>query len=120
MKAADKILAEKDSDKEKDIHHDVGVGVQEALPRVAEPPKFAVLLHNDDYTTMEFVLDILTNDFSKSSDEAMGLMLRVHHEGKAVAGIYSFEIAEAKVSKVTEKSRQSGFPLKLTLERSQS
>ena len=122
--SADKILAEKnaekDAGKERETGHEVGVGVQEALPKVAEPPKYAVLLHNDDYTTMEFVIEVLTNDFSKSSDEAMGLMLRVHHEGKAVAGIYSHEIAEAKIAKVTEKARRSGFPLKLTLERSQS
>lgn len=90
--------------------------VQEAIPKIAEPPKYAVFLHNDDYTTMEFVLEVLTIDFSKPSEEAMGLMLRVHHEGKAVAGIYSLEIAESKVVKVTEKARKSGFPLKLTME----
>lgn len=93
-----------------------GVAVQEALPKVAEPPKYAVLLHNDDYTTMEFVVEILTNDFSKPSEEAMALMLKVHQEGKAVAGIYSFDIAETKVAIVTEKARKEGFPLKLTLE----
>jgi ATP-dependent Clp protease adaptor protein ClpS len=90
--------------------------IQEALPKVAEPPKFAVFLHNDDYTTMEFVVEILTIDFSKPSEEAMGIMLRVHQEGKAVAGVYSFEVAESKVLKVTDKARKSGFPLKLTLE----
>jgi ATP-dependent Clp protease adaptor protein ClpS len=90
--------------------------VQEALPKVAEPPKFAVMLHNDDYTTMEYVVEVLTIDFSKPSEEAMALMLKVHEEGKAVAGIYSFDIAETKVAIVTEKSRKAGFPLKLTLE----
>jgi ATP-dependent Clp protease adaptor protein ClpS len=90
--------------------------IQEALPKVAEPPRYAVFLHNDDYTTMEFVVEVLTIDFSKPSEEAMGLMLKVHQEGKAVAGIYSFEIAESKVVKVTEKARKSGFPLKLTME----
>ncbi len=95
---------------------DVGVVTQAAKPTVAEPPKFAVLLHNDDYTTMEFVVEVLTNDFSKSSEEAMALMLKVHHEGKAVAGLYSHEIAEMKISKVTDKARSAGFPLKLTME----
>jgi ATP-dependent Clp protease adaptor protein ClpS len=96
---------------------DVGVATQSSKPAVAEPPKFAVLLHNDDYTTMEFVIETLTNDFSKSSEEAMALMLKVHHEGKAVAGQYSFEIAEAKIARVTEKARKQGFPLRLTMER---
>ncbi len=92
------------------------VGVKIAHPKVAEPPKYAVLLHNDDYTTMEFVIEVLVEDFRRSQPEAMDLMLRVHHEGKAVAGIYSFEIAESKVAKVTDKARKAGFPLKLTLE----
>jgi ATP-dependent Clp protease adaptor protein ClpS len=98
----------------------VGAVVQEAVPKVAEPPKYAVLLHNDDYTTMEFVVEVLTIDFSKPSEEAMALMLKVHEEGKAVAGIYSHDIAETKVVKVTEKARKAGFPLKLTVEKRES
>lgn len=90
--------------------------VAEALPRVAEPPRYAVILHNDDYTTMEFVVEILTLDFSKPYEEAIALMLKIHEEGRAVAGIFSFEIAESKVAKVTEKARKAGFPLKLTIE----
>ncbi len=93
-----------------------GAAVQEALPKVAEPPKYAVLLHNDDYTTMEFVIEVLTSDFSKPSEVAMALMLKVHQEGKAVAGIFSHEIAETKIAIVTDKARKEGFPLKLTLE----
>lgn len=92
------------------------VAIQVAKPKIAEPPRYAVFLHNDDYTTMEFVVEVLTLDFSRPYQEAMGLMLKVHEEGKAVAGIYSFEIAESKVAKVTEKARANGFPLKLTLE----
>ena len=95
---------------------DWGAAVETALPKVAEPPRYAVLLHNDDYTTMEFVVEVLTVDFSRPYEEAMGLMLKVHEEGKAVAGVYSFEIAESKVARVTEKARANGFPLKLTLE----
>ena len=95
---------------------DWGAAVETALPKVAEPPRYAVLLHNDDYTTMEFVVEVLTVDFSRPHEEAMGLMLKVHEQGKAVAGIYSFEIAESKIVKVTEKARTNGFPLKLTLE----
>ena len=96
-----------------------GVGVKEAIPAIAEPPKYAVMLHNDDYTTMEFVVEVLVDDFRKSTEEAMAVMLKVHNEGKAVAGIYSFDIAETKVLKVTDKARRAGFPLKLTVERSE-
>lgn len=92
------------------------IAVEIARPGVAEPPRYAVFLHNDDYTTMEFVVEVLTLDFSRPYEEAMALMLKVHEEGKAVAGIYPFEIAESKVAKVTGKARASGFPLKLTLE----
>jgi ATP-dependent Clp protease adaptor protein ClpS len=109
-----------DKDKHLTGHeHHGDAAVQEAVPKVAEPPRYAVILHNDDYTTMEFVIEILTIDFSRPYEVAMGLMLKVHEEGKAIAGIYSLEIAEAKILKVTEKARRSGFPLKLTMEPAQ-
>ncbi|MBC7398140.1 MAG: ATP-dependent Clp protease adaptor ClpS [Bdellovibrionales bacterium] len=95
---------------------DWGTAVEAAIPKVPEPPRYAVLLHNDDYTTMEFVVEVLTVDFSKPYQEAMDLMLKVHEDGKAIAGIYTCEIAESKVAKVTEKARAAGFPLKLTYE----
>ena len=108
-------------DQDKDLTHgytggDAGAAVKEAAPRLGEPKRYAVFLHNDDYTTMEFVVEVLTSDFSKPQVEAMGIMLKVHEEGKAVAGIYSFDIAESKILKVTEKARRAGFPLKLTME----
>jgi ATP-dependent Clp protease adaptor protein ClpS len=93
-----------------------GAAVKEADPKLGEPKRYAVFLHNDDYTTMEFVVEVLTSDFSKPQEEAVGIMLKVHEAGKAVAGIYSFDIAESKILKVTEKARRSGFPLKLTME----
>ena len=99
-----------------DSEGDWGAAVAAAIPKVAEPPRYAVFLHNDDYTTMEFVVEVLTVDFSKPYEEAMALMLKVHEHGKAIAGIYSCEIAESKVVKVTEKARVAGFPLKLTYE----
>jgi ATP-dependent Clp protease adaptor protein ClpS len=108
-------------DQDKSLTHEhldggTGAAVKEAEPSIQEPPRYAVFLHNDDYTTMEFVVEVLTSDFSKPHEEAMGLMLKVHEEGRAVAGMYSLEIAESKVLKVTEKARRAGFPLKLTLE----
>jgi ATP-dependent Clp protease adaptor protein ClpS len=75
-----------------------------------------VVLLNDDYTTMEFVVMVLMTVFNHPEARAVELMLRVHHEGAATAGVYSREVAETKVSKVTELARQHEFPLRCALE----
>lgn len=91
--------------------------VQEEIKiQLKEPKKYLVLLHNDDFTTMDFVTDVLTQFFAKSYDQAIAVMLEVHHKGYGVAGIYSAEIAETKVEQVTGYAREHGFPLKLTVE----
>jgi len=82
----------------------------------AEPPNFKVLLHNDDYTPRAFVVEILLALFNKSLEDATGLMWNVHKNGIGVCGIYPFEVAETKIARATELARESGFPLKLTLE----
>ncbi|HTL11844.1 MAG TPA: ATP-dependent Clp protease adapter ClpS [Bdellovibrionota bacterium] len=92
------------------------VAVETGKPRTAEPPKYAVILHNDDYTTMEFVIEVLQRFFHKSGEEASAIMLKVHHEGRGVAGVYTFEIAETKVAQVMQHSRSRGFPLRCTAE----
>ena len=69
-------------------------------PEVREPRKYAVILHNDDYTTMEFVIEVLNRFFQKTHEEAVAVTLQVHQQGRGVAGIYSFEIAETKVFQV--------------------
>lgn len=92
------------------------LAVEEGKPRLQEPPKYAVILHNDDYTTMEFVVEVLQRYFRKPKEEALQITLRVHHEGKGLAGIYSHEIAETKVVQVNEYARSRGFPLKCTAE----
>jgi ATP-dependent Clp protease adaptor protein ClpS len=93
-----------------------GVAVQEAEPKLKEPKHYAVMLHNDDYTSMEFVTEVLLKFFHKTSDEAVQIMLKVHHQGKGVAGIYTYQIAETKVAQVQTHAREKGFPLKCTVE----
>jgi len=84
--------------------------------RVRRPRRYKVLLLNDDYTTMEFVVQILTEVFRHDTDRAVEVMLHVHHRGVGVAGIYSREVAETKVARVTELARQHEFPLRCTME----
>ncbi|MGE3540792.1 MAG: ATP-dependent Clp protease adapter ClpS [Candidatus Tectimicrobiota bacterium] len=98
-----------------DSEHGTGV-VTENQKKVAKPPLYKVLLHNDDFTTMEFVTEVLRNVFFKSEAEAVRIMLAVHHQGVGVAGVYTYEIAEAKVDKVTQLARSQEFPLLCTLE----
>lgn len=84
---------------------------------VKEPSRYKVLLHNDDYTTMDFVVEILTKVFHKSEAEATRIMLAVHHEGVGVCGLYTAEVAETKVDMVHRLARGAGFPLKCTMEK---
>ena len=81
-----------------------------------EPRRYTVTIYNDDFTTMEFVVMILTQIFYKSETEAETLMLQVHHADKAVVGIYSYDVATSKVRKATNMAREAGFPLRLTVE----
>jgi ATP-dependent Clp protease adaptor protein ClpS len=85
-------------------------------PKVEKPRRYKVVFHNDDYTTMEFVILVLMRFFHKSEAEATHLMLSIHHKGSAVAGVYSRDIAETKVSQVMDLAREYGMPLKLTTE----
>ncbi len=84
---------------------------------VREPRKYRVLLHNDDYTSMDFVVDVLVKIFRKSADEAHEIMLAVHERGIGQCGIYTREIAETKVAQVHSLARDAGFPLRCTYER---
>lgn len=82
-----------------------------------EPPLYKVLLHNDDYTTMDFVIMVLQTIFDKNSGEATRIMLNVHHQGIGIAGVYTREIGETKVAVVHQLARRFQFPLKCTLEK---
>jgi ATP-dependent Clp protease adaptor protein ClpS len=90
--------------------------VTESRDKVEKPPLYKVLLHNDNYTTMEFVVFILRTIFNKSESDAVRIMLSVHHQGLGVAGVYPREIAEMKSAKVIELARQNEFPLLSTIE----
>jgi ATP-dependent Clp protease adaptor protein ClpS len=81
-----------------------------------EPRRYKVIIYNDDFTTMEFVVMILRQIFLKSEEEAETLMLQVHHSEKAVVGVYSYDIAVSKVRKATNMAREQGYPLRLTVE----
>lgn len=81
-----------------------------------EPQMFKVLLHNDDYTSMVFVVEILTGVFHKTNAEAEQIMLHIHETGKAICGLYSFEIAQTKAQQVKQKAKQNEFPLLATIE----
>lgn len=80
------------------------------------PPRYRVLLHNDDYTTMEFVIYVLKTIFSKTTNEAQEIMLRVHNEGRGQCGVYTHEVAESKMKKVSLEAKQNGHPLLCTIE----
>ena len=81
-----------------------------------EPKHYNVIIFNDDFTTMDFVIEVLTKIFGKSFEDAKALMLAVHNEGKAVAGTYSYDIAISKASLATKSARDNDFPLKLEVE----
>ena len=80
------------------------------------PKKYKVLMYNDDFTTMEFVVAVLMDIFNKSMDEASSIMMEVHNKGKGIAGIYPFDIAISKLNKAQNLASKEGFPFKLTVE----
>jgi ATP-dependent Clp protease adaptor protein ClpS len=83
---------------------------------IKEPPMYRVLLHNDDYTTMEFVVEILMHVFQKPVEEATRIMLNVHKNGTGICGSYTYEVAETKVDTVHLLAKENGFPLKCSME----
>ena len=88
-----------------------------ARETLQEPPLYKVLLHNDDYTTMDFVVMILQTVFHKNTEEATRIMLNVHQQGIGIAGVYTREIAETKVAMVHQMAKQHQFPLRCSLEK---
>ncbi|MBU0545310.1 MAG: ATP-dependent Clp protease adapter ClpS [Proteobacteria bacterium] len=84
---------------------------------VREPSMYRVLLHNDDYTTMDFVVEILMTVFNKSMEESIVIMMSVHRQGIGICGLYTFEIAETKMNSVHGLAREKGFPLRCSMEK---
>ena len=102
-------------EKDRDPKHKGGVALKER-PKLKKPPMFKVVLHNDDYTTMEFVVFVLQRVFRRDQAEATRIMLHVHRTGIGVAGVYTREIAETKSRKVVDLARRHEFPLQCTVE----
>ena len=94
---------------------DPGIAVADET-KVEQPKMYKVLLHNDDYSTMEFVIHILEKFFSMNYDDSHAVMLKIHHDGVGLCGIYTYEVAESKSAKVNRYSRGKGHPLKSTIE----
>jgi len=97
------------------LERDEGV-VTEEKTRLKKPPLFKVLLHNDDYTTMEFVVLVLRTVFQMAPTDAIRIMMNVHNQGVGVAGVYTYEVAEAKVSRVMALAQEYEFPLLASIE----
>lgn len=100
-------------DKKEDLQSSI---LTDDVVETKEPPLYKVLLHNDDYTTMEFVVSILENIFSKSRQDATRIMLNVHNEGIGIAGVYTREICETKIAIVHELAKKNEFPLRCSME----
>lgn len=97
-------------------HGGLDLVVEEAQPKLRKPPLYQVVLLNDDYTPMEFVVDVLERIFGLDRTRATRVMLEVHTKGKGVCGVYTFEIAETKVAQVMTYARQHQHPLLCTME----
>jgi ATP-dependent Clp protease adaptor protein ClpS len=97
-------------------HGDAGLAVEEARPELKQPPMFKVLLLNDDYTPMEFVVIVLQTFFAMSRENATRVMLHVHTQGKGVCGIYTRDVADTKVNQVNAFSRAHQHPLMCAME----
>ena len=93
--------------------HSTSAGIRE---RLREPQQYKVILHNDDFTTMDFVVMILAVVFRKNTVDAERIMLDVHNHGQGIAGVYTFDIAKTKAYKATQMARSAGFPLRLSVE----
>ncbi len=84
--------------------------------KVREPKKYSVVMHNDDFTTMEFVVEILMTVFHKNPADAQAIMMNVHKKGSAVVGVYSYDIAVTRVNLALTRAKEKGYPFRMTVE----
>ena len=91
--------------------------VLEEKPKLKKPPLYKVIMLNDDYTPMEFVIEMLQTYFSKSQEQATQIMLHIHQKGIGICGLYTYEIAESKATHVLDKARKNQHPLQIKLEK---
>jgi len=94
-----------------------GEVISKTREELKEPPMYKVLLHNDDYTTMEFVVELLMSVFHKTFEDATRIMLNIHKTGIGICGIYTYEVAETKVKTTHELATERGYPLKSSIEK---
>jgi len=107
-----------DSGKDRDPHGNPTTGVVvRSKPKTRKPSMYKVIMLNDDYTPMEFVVMVLERCFGKSHDEAVKIMLHVHQKGVGVCGVFTYEVAETKVNQVMDLAQQHQHPLQCTLEK---
>ncbi|QIT55435.1 ATP-dependent Clp protease adapter ClpS [Aquisalimonas sp. 2447] len=104
------------SDEHPEREGDDGLSVEEAKPGLKRPPLYRVLLLNDDYTPMEFVVDVLQTFFNMDRSRATQVMLQVHTQGSGICGVFSRDVAETKVEQVNDYSREHDHPLLCTME----
>jgi len=102
-------------DRGTDVEREEGVAVAER-PKTRKPSLYRVLLHNDDFTSMEFVVEVLVRHFDHTPTGAAAIMLQVHHLGVGVAGTYTRDEAETRIDRVTTEAQAAGYPLLLTME----
>lgn len=108
------------SSEDDDAQHDVGIATESAQPKLQPPPLYKVVLLNDDYTPMEFVVEVLEVFFGMGREKATQVMLAVHTQGKGVCGVFTRDIAETKAAQVNEYARESQHPLLAEIEAADS
>ena len=108
-------MSSEDGDWEQDRQGDLATAPEK--PKLERPPMYKVILLNDDFTPMEFVVHVLEQFFSKNQDEATQIMLHVHQKGVGVCGVFTYEVAETKVNQTMDMARQHQHPLQCTIEK---
>lgn len=111
------IIASMAHDPNPERDHDRGTAVQTAKPELARPPLYQVVLLNDDFTPMDFVVEVLQSFFAMNREKATQVMLHVHTRGKGICGVFTREVAESKVTQVNDYSREHQHPLLCTMEK---